>query len=60
MSFPFNFTKISKDGHFTVTGSKILKLLSDTPFDTNFQNHILVSLQVFPVVCYQVVLRYVQ
>ena len=60
MSFPFNFTNISMDRHFTVTWSKILKLLSDTPFDTSFQNHILVSLQVFPVVCYQIVLRYVQ
>ena len=52
MSFPFNFTKISKDHHFTVTGSKILKLLPDVPFDTSFQNNVLVTLQLFPVVCY--------
>ena len=52
MSFPFNFTKISKGRHFTVTGSKILKLLPDTPFDTSFQNNVLVSLQLFPFVCY--------
>ena len=61
MSFPFNFiTKISEDHHFTVTGSKILKLLSDTPFGTSFQNDVLVSLQLFPFVCNWVVLSYVQ
>ena len=43
MSFPFNFTKISKVRHFTVTGSEILKLLPDIPFDTSFQNNVLVS-----------------
>ena len=43
MSFPFNFTKISKGRHFTVTGSEILKLLPDIPFDTSFQNNVLVS-----------------
>ena len=52
MSFPLNFTKISKGRHFTVTVSKILKLLPDTPFDTSFQNNVLVSLQLFPFVCY--------
>ena len=28
--------------------SEILKLLQDTPFDTSFQNNVLVSLQLFP------------
>ena len=51
-SFPFNFTKISKDRHFTVTEPNILKLLPDTPFDTSFQNDVLASLQLFPLVCY--------
>ena len=60
MSFPFNFTKISKGRHFTVTGSKILKLLPDTSFDTSFRNNVLVSLQLFPFVCYYVFLSYVQ
>ena len=60
MSFPFNFTKISKDRHFTVTGSKILKLLPDTSFDTSFQNNVLVSLQLFLFVRYLVFLSYVQ
>ena len=46
-SFPFNFTNISKVRHFTVTEPNILKLLPDTPFDTTFQNNVLVSLQVF-------------
>ena len=44
MSFPFNFTKISKGSHFTVTSSKILKLLPNIPFDTSFQSNVLVSL----------------
>ena len=52
MSFPFNVTKISNDRHFTVTWSKILKHLPDTPFGTSFQNNVLVSLQLFPFVCY--------
>ena len=52
MSFLFNFTKISKGRHFTVTEPKILKLLPDTPFDTSFQYNVLVSLQLFPFVCY--------
>ena len=52
MSFLFNFTKISKGHQFTVTEPKILKLLPDTPFDTSFQNNVLVSLQLFPFVCY--------
>ena len=52
VSFTFNFTKISKDRHLTVTGSKILKLLPDTPFDTSFQNKVLVSFQLFLFVCY--------
>ena len=60
MSFPFNFTKISKGRHFTVTGSKILKLLPDTSFDTSFQNNVLVSLQLFLFVRYLVFLSYVQ
>ena len=59
MSFPFNFTKISKEPHFTVTQPKILKLLSDTTFDTSFQN-VLVSLKLLPFVCYEVALSYVQ
>ena len=49
-SFPFNFKKISKSRHFTVTGSKILKVLPDTSFHTSFQNNVLVSLQLFPFV----------
>ena len=52
MSFPFNFTKISKGRHFTVTGSKNFKLLPDTSFDTSFQNNIIVSLQLFLLVRY--------
>ena len=60
MSFPFNFTKISKDRHFTATGSKILQLLPDTIFDTSFQNTVLVSLQLFFFVCYKVFLSYVR
>ena len=52
MSFLFNFAKISKGCHFTVTGLKILKLLPDTLFDISFQNNVLVSLQLFPFVCY--------
>ena len=51
-SFPFNFTEISKGCHFTVTEPNILKLLPDTPFDTSFQNNVLVSLQLFLFVCY--------
>ena len=47
-SFPFNFTKISKGCHFTVTETNILKLLLDTLSDTTFQNNVLVSLQLFP------------
>ena len=54
MSFPFNFKKISKGRHFMVTRSEILKLLPDTPFDTSFQNNVLVSLQLFSFVCYKV------
>ena len=52
MSFLFNFTKNSKGCHFTVTEPKILKLLPGTPFDTAFQNSVLMSLQLFPFVCY--------
>ena len=52
MSFPSNFTKISEGRHFAVTEPKILKLLPDTPFDTTFQSNVLVSLQLFPFVCY--------
>ena len=52
MPFPFNFTKISKGRHFTVPEPKVLKLLPDTPFDATFQNSVLVSLQLFPFVCY--------
>ena len=33
MSFTFNFPNISKSRHFTVTWSKILKLLPETPCD---------------------------
>ena len=51
-SFPFNIAKTSKGRHFTVTGSKILNLLPDTPFHTIFQNNVLVSLQLFLFVCY--------
>ena len=51
-SFPFSFTKMSKDHHFMVTGLKFLKLLTDATFDTSFQNNVLVSLQLFPFVCY--------
>ena len=36
MSFPSNFTKISKGRHFTVTKPKILKILPDTLFGTAF------------------------
>ena len=60
MPFPFNFTKILKDRHFTGTGSKILKLLPDTPFDTSFQNNVLMRLQLFHFVCYLIFLSYVQ
>ena len=35
-----------------VTGLKFLKLLTDATFDTSFQNNVLVSLQLFPFVCY--------
>ena len=35
-----------------VTGSEILKLLPETPFDTSFQNNVLVSLQQIRFVCY--------
>ena len=52
MSFPFNFTKISKGRHFTVTGSKIFKLLPDTSFDNSFQDNVIVSLQLFLFVRY--------
>ena len=52
MSFPFNFTKISKGLHFTVTEPKVLKVLPDTPFDAALQNSVLVSLLLFPFVCY--------
>ena len=51
-SFPFNFTKISKGRHFTVTEPNMLKLLPDTPFDTSFQNNVLMRLQLFPFICY--------
>ena len=37
MSFPLNFAKISKDGHFKVCGSKNLKLSLDTAIDSIFQ-----------------------
>ena len=47
MSFPFNFTKISKGRHFTVAWSKILKLLPGTSFDTGFQKNVLVILHLF-------------
>ena len=60
MSFPFNFTKMSKGRHFMVARSKILKLLPETPFDTSFQNGVLVSLQLFSFVCYWAFLSYVQ
>ena len=60
MSFPVNFTKLSKGRHFTVTEPNIMKLLPDIPFDTSFQNDVLVSLQLFLLVCYQVVLSYIQ
>ena len=60
MSFPVNFTKLSKGRHFTVTEPNIMKLLPDIPFDTSFQNDVLVSLQLFLFVCYQVVLSYIQ
>ena len=59
-SFPFNFTNISTGRHFTVTDPNILKLLPDTPFDTTFQNNVLVSLQLFPFACHYVVRSYVQ
>ena len=51
MSFPLNF-QISKGHHFTATGSKILKLLPNTRFDSSFQNNVLVRLQLFSFVCY--------
>ena len=35
-SFPFNFRKISKGCHFTVTEQIILKFLPGTTFDTTF------------------------
>ena len=35
-----------------ITGSEILKLLPDTAFDTSFQNNVLMSVQLFPFVCY--------
>ena len=59
-SFPFNFTNISMGPHFTVTDPNTVKLLPDTPFDTTFQNNVLVSLQLFPFACYYVVRSYVQ
>ena len=43
MSFSFNFTKISKGHHFTVNGSKILKLSPDPPFSSSFQKKVLAS-----------------
>ena len=52
--------KISKSRNFTIIWSKILKLLPDTHFDTSFQNNVLVSLQLFLFVCYEVFLSYVQ
>ena len=59
-SFPFNFTNISTGRHFTVTDPNTVKLLPDTPFDTTFQNNVLVSLQLFPFASYYVVRSYVQ
>ena len=52
MSFLLNFTNISQGRHFAVTESKILKLLPDIPFNTSFQNNVLVTLRLFPFVCY--------
>ena len=40
MSFLFIFTKISRGfKNFTATGTKILKFLPSTPFDTSFENN---------------------
>ena len=58
-SFPFNFTKMSKGCHFTVTEQNILILLPDTTFDTTFQNDVVVSLQLFPFVCSTIVDPYI-
>ena len=47
MSLPFNLAKILKGRHFTVCGSKNLKLSPDTAIDRNFQKSALASLLLF-------------
>ena len=52
ISFPFNFAKLLKGRHFTVRGSKNLKLSPHTAINTTFQKNILTSLLLFYFVCY--------
>ena len=59
MSLPFNFAKISKGRHFTVSGSKNLKLSLDSPFHNSFQKNVLASWLLFSFCCYKVLVSYV-
>ena len=52
MSSLFNFEKLSKGFHFTVRGSKNLKLLPDTAIDSKFQKNVLAGLLLFSFICY--------
>ena len=49
----FNFAKNLKDRHFVVSGSKKLKLSTNTCFGVTFQKNVFSSFLLFLSVCYQ-------